>query len=249
MATDVQQTPFVKQLASSDRPTREKALDSLRTYLTSSRPFTDLELLKLWKGLFFCMWHSDRPIPQQRLALALSHLLLPLPTTLFMPFLTAFWTTISREWTSIDALRMDKFMRLVRGYVNAAFTYLSNHEWDSDLLDAYLFLVEAIPLSPGNLKVGDGLRYHVLDVWVEELSRVDGKREGQCPVEDVMRPVRRLEKDGRTKKVRERAGECLADDRLKDWRSKMVHDDVADNESGKRDESEDEEDEWDGLDD
>jgi len=64
-----------------------------------------------------------------------------------------------------------------------------------------------------------------------------------------MRPVRRLKKDGRTKKVRERAGECLADDRLKDWRSSLVQDDVADNESNNRDESEDEGDEWDGLDD
>ncbi|MCJ1382616.1 hypothetical protein MMC17_005729 [Xylographa soralifera] len=247
MATDLQQTPFVKQLASSDRPTREKALDSLRTYLTSSRSFTDLELLKLWKGLFFCMWHSDRPIPQQRLALALSHLLLPLSTSLFIPFLTAFWTTISREWTSIDALRMDKFMRLVRCYVNTAFTYLSNHSWDADLLEAYLDLVEAIPLSAANLKVGDGLRYHVLDVWVEELSRVDGKREGQCPVDELMRPVRKLEKDGRTKKVRERARECSADDRLKDWRTTMGQGDMADD-ARNNDES-DGEDEWAGLDD
>lgn len=37
-----------------DRPTREKALSSLRLYLTSSRVFSDLELHKLWKGLFFC---------------------------------------------------------------------------------------------------------------------------------------------------------------------------------------------------
>ena len=83
MAADVQQTPFVKQLAASgnrraplsnpsvtkesflsfqnlilgictDRPTREKALDSLESYLTSSRSFSDIELLKIWKGLFFC---------------------------------------------------------------------------------------------------------------------------------------------------------------------------------------------------
>ncbi|MCJ1284699.1 hypothetical protein MMC26_004035 [Xylographa opegraphella] len=244
MATDVQQTPFVKQLASSDRPTREKALDSLRTYLTSSRTFTDLEILKLWKGLFFCMWHSDRPIPQQRLALALSQLLLPLPISLFIPFLRAFWTTMSREWTSIDALRMDKFMRLVRYYVDAAFTYLSNHSWDVDLLEAYLDLVEAIPLSPTNLKVGDGLRYHVLDVWVEELSQVDAKREGQCPVEELMRPVRALERNGRTKMVRERARDCLADDRLKDWRNSVGQGDAVDDPN---DDSEGE-DEWDGLD-
>ena len=25
---------------------------------------TELELLKLWKGLFVCMWHSDKPLVQ-----------------------------------------------------------------------------------------------------------------------------------------------------------------------------------------
>ena len=26
--------------------------------------FTELEFLKLWKGLFVCMWHSDKPLVQ-----------------------------------------------------------------------------------------------------------------------------------------------------------------------------------------
>ena len=138
-------------------------------------------------------------------------------------------------------------MRLVRNYVNAAFTYLSSHLWDADLLEAYLGLVEAIPLSSGNLKVGDGLRYHVLDVWVEELSRVDGKREGRCPVDEIMRPVRKLEKDGRTKKVRERARECLADERLEDWGTVIGQGDVVNNASS--DVESEGKDEWAGLDD
>ncbi|MCJ1476000.1 hypothetical protein MMC13_004664 [Lambiella insularis] len=248
MALEVQHTPFVKQLASSDRPTREKALDSLRTYLLSTRPFTDLELLKLWKGLFFCMWHSDRPIPQQRLALALSHLLLPLSTTLFLPFLTAFWTTISREWTSIDALRMDKFMRLVRYYVNAGFTYLSNHGWDEGLVEGYLGLVEAIPLSVADVKVSDGLRYHVLDVWVEELDRVDPKRDRAVPLEKMMRPVTKSEAEGRTRKVRERARECLEDEKLSDWENGTAKGEGEVRVSGVSGED-DEDDEWSGLDD
>lgn len=44
-----------------DRPTREKALCSLRTYLTSTHKFTPLELLKIWKALFFCL--SPPPFP------------------------------------------------------------------------------------------------------------------------------------------------------------------------------------------
>ena len=110
-------------------------------------------------------------------------------------------------------------MRLVRYYVNAGFTYLSQHAWDAELLKAYLKLIEVIPMSATNAKVSDGLRYHVLDTWVEELDGVDVAREGSCPVEEIMGPVRRLEKEGRTKKVRERARGCLTDERLKDWSS------------------------------
>lgn len=49
-----QKYPTTNAIRQLDRPTRDKALSSLRTYLTSNRNFTPLELLKLWKGLFFC---------------------------------------------------------------------------------------------------------------------------------------------------------------------------------------------------
>lgn len=39
----------------TDRFTRESALESLRKYLRAKTHFADLELLKLWNGLFFCM--------------------------------------------------------------------------------------------------------------------------------------------------------------------------------------------------
>ena len=140
-------------------------------------------------------------------------------------------------------------MRLVRNYVNSAFMYLVNHAWDAELLAAYLELMEAIPLSAANAKVSDGLRYHVLDVWVEELDSIDKDRGGACPVDEILEPVRRLEREGRTKKVRERAKECLMDERLMDWNSRAGKDEVVEDMSrghgsGNDD---DETDEWGGL--
>lgn len=67
------------------------------------------------------------------------------------------------------------------------------------------------PLCAGDGKVPDGLRYHVLDVWVEEFVTVKGW-EGVVGV--VMGPVRGLEEGGRTKVVRARAREVLGDGRL-----------------------------------
>ncbi|KAA6411133.1 MAG: nucleolar NOP52 variant [Lasallia pustulata] len=197
----VQETPFVKQLASNDRPTREKALSSLRTYLTSNRTFTPLELLKLWKGLFFCTQSpspsttsppsppTNPPPPTQAYGTPTApspNNTSPQPSPrsssppppLFLPYLHAFWTTISHSWSTIDSLRLDKYLFLVRRYIHASFLYLLNHGWDSELVPGYVELVETIPLSVGAeaSKVPDGLRYHVLDCWVDELEKVDGGR-------------------------------------------------------------------------
>ncbi len=64
-------------------------------------------------------------------------------------------------------------------------------------------------LNAGDRKVPDGVRYHVLDVWVDGL--VERERwEGV----GIMRPVEGLKTEGRTKVVRERAREVLGDERL-----------------------------------
>lgn len=195
------------------------------------------------------MWHSDRPIPQQHLATSLSQLLLPLPTSLFLPFLHAFWTTLARDWSSIDSLRLDKFLLLVRRYINASFLYLCNHVWDPKLVKGYVDLVQEIPLSVGDgaAKVPDGLKYHVLDCWVEELDKVDRTR--GCPLEALTGPVRRVEREGATKVMRTRAKETLADERLKDWSA--LGDGLAEGNEGQdaeHDRDEDgEEDAWGGI--
>lgn len=70
------------------------------------------------------------------------------------------------------------------------------------------------PLSVRDGRVSDGVRYHVLDVWVDGLVGAEGWEEGRRGV--VMRPVEGLRVDGRTKTVRERAREVLEDERLKE---------------------------------
>lgn len=133
---------------------------------------------------------------------------------------------MAREWTNIDALRMDKYLRLVRVYVNAGFEWLRRGKWDEGRVEEYLALIREWPLSlpagsgdgQGNgEKVGDGLRYHVLDVWVDELENVDGE-EAQAPLQVLMEPPRRLTKaKGAAKALKDRAKECVGDERLEHW--------------------------------
>jgi ribosomal RNA-processing protein 1 len=120
--TDIQKTPFVRELASSDRKTRDKALESLTLFLKARKDLSLLELLKVWRGLFFCFYHSDRPLTQQALARALSYSLVPsLPRESRLRFLRAFWITIGTEFHNLDRLRLDKYLFLIRCYVSVAF--------------------------------------------------------------------------------------------------------------------------------
>ncbi|KAL1885551.1 hypothetical protein Plec18167_001045 [Paecilomyces lecythidis] len=87
-----------------------------------------VDLLKVWKGLFFCFYHSDRPLTQQSLARSLSYSIVPsLPHSTLHRFLRAFWITIGRDFHKIDRIRLDKYLYLIRCYVGVAFeVFLKN---------------------------------------------------------------------------------------------------------------------------
>ncbi|KAJ5744520.1 hypothetical protein N7533_009390 [Penicillium manginii] len=288
---DIQKTPFVRDLASSDRKIRDKAVESLTLFLSSRTDLGVLDLLKLWKGLFFCFYHSDRPLTQQALARALSyHLVTSLPHATLHRFLRAFWITIGRDYHSIDRLRLDKYLFLIRCYVGVAFQIFVKEKKSSQKgdgkkrkredadkkgrgkkqkkqesepaeeeettdedgkwadLSAYISLIEEGPLHPVNFDPDqdsddeesdfvamphgpDGLRYHIVDIWVDELEKVlefedgeiaeDGvanrKIKGDIPMELILRPLEKLRTESPYKPVRTRATEALEDDRLVEW--------------------------------
>jgi ribosomal RNA-processing protein 1 len=78
----------------------------LRQYISHKSTLSELELLKLWKGLFYCMWMSDKPRTQQQLARDLGGLVTEAAKKdAVVGFLEAFWKTMGREWVGIDVLR------------------------------------------------------------------------------------------------------------------------------------------------
>lgn len=193
--------------------------------------------MKLWKGLFYSVWMCDRPIPQQNLCAELAGLLSVLPTpnddqgAVVLPFLRAFWATLSREWTAIDVLRMEKYLLLVRRVFAASLAWVGDGKkgrkegkWTGTRTDAMLQLLEEWPLeSKGDLsKVSVGLRLHVLDIWVDEVERLEllnEEDEGDEDDEsreflDRIRKIVEVQTKSTCKPVRARAKESLADDRL-----------------------------------
>ena len=167
------------------------------------------------------MFMSDKPRNQQQLARDLADLVDVLQTSeARLAFMEAFWKTMSREWNAIDSHRMDKYLYLIRCFVNKGFEVCAKGGWGEEM-DEYLAHLrnEGGPLSPRDSKVPGGLKLHVLDIWVDELEKVDAEK--NAPVEKVMEPIRKLGKDSLVKSVRDRARENVEDERLengKAWR-------------------------------
>jgi ribosomal RNA-processing protein 1 len=190
---------------------------------------------------------QDKPVNQQRLSRDLASLPSNLKQPLVLPFLSAFWITIARQWGSIEALRLDKYLYLIRQYVAASFRYLSTDNWGNvEEIERYMEILGETPLSPGDKKVPNGMRYHVLDVYVDELERVGGDKWEVETLERLMGPVVKLQKESKDKAIRKAATETLDDARLKAWRGEGVED--AEMKEGSEGE-EDEDAEWGGIED
>ncbi|KAG9041229.1 hypothetical protein FS837_012531 [Tulasnella sp. UAMH 9824] len=173
---DAHALPMGKYFASSDKAVRDKAVDSLKQFLVARGDdlLDDKELTKLWKGLFFCFWHSDKPLVQQALATELAELLLKIPSApASLHFLKGFWDMIVREWTKIDVHRIDKFYMLIRRFVNAAFRLQLRENWEDDCCEAYEYILTRPngPLDPDDPKHITSLAYHLADIYLEELEK------------------------------------------------------------------------------
>lgn len=268
-------------------------------------------------NLFPGFYHSDRPLTQQALARALSYSLVPsLPQATLHRFLRAFWITIGRDYHSLDRIRLDKYLMLIRCYVGVAFEVLLKNKTSTKNADgkkrkredaakqgrgkkqkkqaeaetvedeeekdsaedaeakfpdlaAYISIIEEGPLCPLNYDEDqapdegdpnyvpmphgpDGLRYHLIDIWVDELEKVlefeevagdedeetpKRKIKGDVPIELILRPLEKLRAESAYKPVRTRAAEALEDERLFEWGVR----------TRKSEEDDDSEEEWGGF--
>lgn len=162
------------------------------------------------------------------------------PSTTQPPWLdtwaTAFWETVCREWASIDQWRMNKVLSLIRFTLRELFSVslqaVINDRSDSQsslptLIPRQVQILEAWPLSPRERKVPDGLRLHVLDIWVDELTGQltatqkmledsdsnAAEDKGALIVEaakSFMMPVEKLTREALSKGVKMRAKEAVS---------------------------------------
>ena len=59
---------FARALGSVDAQTRNQGLTALAAWLSRRATVSEPEMSKIWKGLFYCFWHSDKQPVQVSLA-------------------------------------------------------------------------------------------------------------------------------------------------------------------------------------
>lgn len=162
---------------------------------------------------------ADRPLPQQSLAASLADLQLecvrPPSAGVWM---SAFWEVVSSKWTSIDVLRMEKFLLLVRRVFCAGVRWaMEAGKEEEERREVLLGVLREWPFCAEE-KVPLGLRLHVVDVWVDELERVGALGSADADVKalvvGVAEAVRGLTEGVPSKPLREKARESLNDERL-----------------------------------
>ncbi|XP_054240820.1 ribosomal RNA processing protein 1 homolog B [Indicator indicator] len=171
---------FAQRLAANEKRIRDRALKKLRGYLSvrTQRPaggFSQEELLKIWKGLFYCVWMQDKPLLQEELVNNISQLIHIIQNTETRHlFIQTFWQTVNREWNGIDNLRLDKFYMLMRMVLRQSFEVLKRSEWDERLIEPLLqLLMKEIMDSDSNAPTG--IKFHFIDIYLNELAKVGAK--------------------------------------------------------------------------
>ncbi|XP_075398354.1 ribosomal RNA processing protein 1 homolog B isoform X2 [Tenrec ecaudatus] len=171
---------FAQRLASNEKSIRDRAVKKLRQYISvktqgETGGFSQEELLKIWKGLFYCMWVQDEPLLQEELANRISQLVHVVHNSEAQHlFLQAFWQTMNREWAGIDKLCLDKYYMLIRLVLRQSFEVLKRRGWEESGIKLFLDVLMKEVLHPEG-QTPNGVKFHFIDIYLDELSRVGGK--------------------------------------------------------------------------
>nr|XP_012224792.1 PREDICTED: ribosomal RNA processing protein 1 homolog [Linepithema humile] len=179
-----QEIKITRLLANNDKKVRDKVLKRLKKWLVvrsqSSFEFTKKDFFTLWKGLFYCMWMSDKMLIQEELAESLSKLVhcFNVKNTVVL-YTSCALKTLAKEWFGIDQYRLDKFSMLVRRILRQTFVVCKDQLWDIEWVTEISQVFEELLLSP---QTGLGFSLHLTEIYLEELAKVSG---GNIPTDVV----------------------------------------------------------------
>lgn len=185
-----QEIKIARLLANNDKKVRDKVLKRLHKWLTvrsqSSFVFTKADFMSLWKGLFYCMWLSDKMLIQEDLAESISKLVHCLNSRdAVVLYTSCALRTLATEWFGIDQYRLDKFSMLVRRILRQTFVACKNQSWNMEWITETSQMFTRLFL---HVKTDLGFKLHITEIYLEELAKVSNGNIPEDVVHELIKP-------------------------------------------------------------
>ncbi|KAH8738953.1 RRp1-like protein [Cryptosporidium ryanae] len=148
-----------KTLISVSPASRRKGLSIISKYISkNNESISKLQIIKLWKGLYYCMWLSDKVLIQREVAIGISNLQKKFTCiNSWLSFIEEFYIMMRFRWDSIDHYRMDKFAFLQRTMISESLDLIKNKDFENSYIEGFFSVLI------GTLFVED-FKSNILDV-------------------------------------------------------------------------------------
>ncbi|VDL79114.1 unnamed protein product [Nippostrongylus brasiliensis] len=152
---------FAQKLACGEPVTRQRAFRTLQDWIkqqSSTRPFTEADMMRLCKGLHYVLWMQDKMLLQEELADRISQLLLVFTSEEErVLFIESVFKSLAKEWNHIDRWRMDKFLMA---------------RWKKSYRDPYWAAFTRTTIS-ADRSFPDGLKFHFASLVLDEMDNAE----------------------------------------------------------------------------
>ncbi|XP_065203757.1 ribosomal RNA processing protein 1 homolog [Planococcus citri] len=166
-----EEVSICKLLTSNDLKVRKRGISSLKKWfreIGSKKGVEEDDFIRIWSGLFYYVWMSDKPLVQEEAAECVSSMMHILDNyEAAMYYVRGFFNSLVKQWDRISHYRIDKFLMLVRRFLRQILMLLRNHEWDIEKLEMFSKeLYAAIQILPYSLAL------HVNEIFNEEVAKI-----------------------------------------------------------------------------
>ena len=161
-----------RKLTSTIRKERDTALVSLFNSLDTTKTYSEKEWLDFFNVLFYHFWLSDKQYVQHHLADVISEQMLTKSDFAFN-YLKYFWVYMSKQWHNLDFYRLDKYYDLFRRMHLITFKLLHINDNSASVFNTIMSILRGDlgPLGNDNLDLPDGIRFHTLEVILDEFCK------------------------------------------------------------------------------
>mmetsp|Transcript_31995 Transcript_31995/g.47106 ORF Transcript_31995/g.47106 Transcript_31995/m.47106 type:complete len:726 (-) Transcript_31995:45-2222(-) len=125
-------------------------------------------------------------------------------------YVATFLRTVKREWGNVDKHRVDKFYTAVRLMIRESYKYMAVRHWNLGIIRLFNDVIYDEALSHESEGLTNGLRFHLIDICIEELAQVNANAEiplTEATFLDCVEPFFALAQKAQDKNVHKRVME------------------------------------------